>query len=290
MKNKQSIWVKIFVTTLILQGTSFVQAQNKSFTRTLKSQTYFYSMHVGSTGLLGDLGGGYENGKSGPWDLNLESTRYMIGGAIHLNPNNKHSAAFHLNHLLLYANDRYSKNESRRFRNLNVATRVFEANTIVYKRLYHETNRDYQSLIKIGTGCGLFWFNPTANYDGKRYSLAQLNTEGQNFRPELKDYAQFSVSVPIYLTFNKSYYNGYSFGVELGVRKLFTDYIDDVSTTYAGFNELQENNGTLSANIADANLSNTPYTTGTKRGNENNNDSYFHLAFTVSKRLDKKTK
>jgi len=38
--------------------------------------------------------------------------------------------------------------------------------------------------------------------------------------------------------------------LEVGLRKLFTDYLDDVSTTYADEDELRANNGQLAVDYA----------------------------------------
>ena len=70
-----------------------------------------------------------------------------------------------------------------------------------------------------------------------------------------------------------------SLTAEYGFRKTWTDYLDDVSTTYVGAdllrNEVEE--GTLAAMLADR--SETPNAIGIKRGDDSLDDwySYFNL-------------
>ncbi len=78
-------------------------------------------------------------------------------------------------------------------------------------------------------GVGVFFFNPTA--DG--VNLRDLGTEGQNVGFDgRKKYNLFNYCIPFGLGVKYSLSSRFGLAVEWGLRKTFTDYIDDVSTTY----------------------------------------------------------
>jgi hypothetical protein len=81
----------------------------------------------------------------------------------------------------------------------------------------------------IFAGFGVFFFKPTA--DG--VNLRDMGTEGQNVGFEgRKKYNLFSFSIPFGFGVKYSLSNRFGLAFEWGLRKTFTDYIDDVSTTY----------------------------------------------------------
>ena len=74
--------------------------------------------------------------------------------------------------------------------------------------------------------------------------------------------------------------DAWNIGVEFGVRMTFTDYLDDISTTYVGDAELLEARGELVAALA--NRSGEIRNAGDPRGNPDNKDWYFIGGLTVS--------
>jgi hypothetical protein len=83
-------------------------------------------------------------------------------------------------------------------------------------------------------------------------------------------------------------------GLELLYRKTFTDYIDDVSTTYIDGNDFYANlpaaDAAIAYRISDKTIGLvTPgvgrYSPGTQRGNPNNNDAYFSFLFKLGIRF-----
>lgn len=85
-------------------------------------------------------------------------------------------------------------------------------------------------------GLSLFYFNPRAKYNGQWYSLQPLGTEGQ-FLPERygsypKPYERIQFALP--LGGGLSYYlnEKWSINAEVIGYKTFTDYMDDVSSSY----------------------------------------------------------
>jgi hypothetical protein len=76
-------------------------------------------------------------------------------------------------------------------------------------------------------------------------------------------------------------------GVEFGIRKTFTDYIDDVSKTYYDKQAISQANGTIAGFLSDPSLnSSTPQTNlGSQRGDAVDNDSYMFLMFSFHYKL-----
>jgi len=83
-------------------------------------------------------------------------------------------------------------------------------------------------------GLGFFHFNPKTDYMGKEYELQPLGTEGQGLTayPDKEPYALTSFAIPFGIGIKWSVSRRVSIGLEWGLRKTFTDYIDDVSTRY----------------------------------------------------------
>ncbi|HEX6428293.1 MAG TPA: hypothetical protein VF008_11425, partial [Niastella sp.] len=83
-------------------------------------------------------------------------------------------------------------------------------------------------------------------------------------------------------------------GLEILHRTTFTDYIDDVSTTYiensafyANLSLAQAQLAQRMANKSGNNGATTPYAAGAKRGTATNNDAYFSVNAKLGIRLGK---
>ncbi|MEK7253597.1 MAG: DUF6089 family protein, partial [Bacteroidota bacterium] len=126
----------------------------------------------------------------------------------------------------LSGNDEFAKLEANRMRNLSFRTDVLElsftgeANLLPYNIRDRKTGVPY-----VFAGIAATYFNPQAQMRGAWYNLQPLQTEG-------KKYSRCTVALPFGLgmKFNLTY--KLNVGVEVGARKTFTDYLDDVSTKY----------------------------------------------------------
>ena len=83
------------------------------------------------------------------------------------------------------------------------------------------------------------------------------------------------------------------FGIDLGYRITFTDYLDDVSTLYQDPAELIQN-GILAVALSNRTEEFTGQSAnnliGTRRGDSNNNDAYLYWNIRLSFVLNKKIK
>lgn len=148
-------------------------------------------------------------------------------------------------------------------------------------------------------GIGLLGFNPQAQYFDELgalvwYDLQPLGTEGQgsNAYPDRQRYSLIEICMPFGVGMRWRLAPGLHFAAEYGWRKTWTDYLDDVSTTYVGSQVLLDEYGenTISHRLADrssevvAGYVNAP---GIKRGDTSLDDwyAYFNISLSVSMEL-----
>lgn len=145
-------------------------------------------------------------------------------------------------------------------------------------------------------GLGLFHFNPEASYietDGSEVwvALQPLCTEGQGTPDHLdrKQYALLQLCMPFGVGFKWRVSKSVTLTAEYSFRKTWTDYLDDVSTTYVGGDCLIANvdDGELSASMADRSgevVEGYVNAVGIKRGDDSLDDWYtcFRLSVGVS--------
>lgn len=137
-------------------------------------------------------------------------------------------------------------------------------------------------------GLSYMSFNPQGEWDGVWYELNPLHTEGQGSVLMDEPYKLNQLIFPFGMGIKANIGGRMAINLEYGVRKTFTDYLDDVSTVYTNEDLLREDNGLLSVSLADQSL--VPIlpdgtNEGTARGNPNNNDWYFVTQFSLVLRL-----
>ena len=142
-------------------------------------------------------------------------------------------------------------------------------------------------------GISLFHFNPyTSDSTGKKIYLQPLGTEGQGFFPGREKYDLTGFALPFGAGVKLSLSENIKVRFEVGLRKTFTDYLDDLSTTYADQNDLLLNNGQLAVDYAfrgDENKSGLSYPpVNTLRGNPDSRDWYYFTGLGLSFRLSPK--
>jgi hypothetical protein len=137
-------------------------------------------------------------------------------------------------------------------------------------------------------GFGLFHFNPYANdKNGSKVLLKPLSTEGEGFPeyPDKKNYTLWQPCLPFGGGVKKSLNDKYEIAFEFGFRKLFTDYLDDVSTTYVDQETLFFHKGEKAVEMASRNNSFTPHLAGEIRGNPNKKDWYYFAGLKLLMKL-----
>lgn len=274
---------------------------------------YEIGLNIGPMNFLGDLGGTRGRGQTFLKDNNYEMFRMMKGITFNLIPNEVITFRVAVNVGRLEGADSIIQGkggleEARRARNQHFKSPLFEAfaATEIYPTaLLEEDPSDVvHKLRPYGLiGVGVFKFNPQAQYtapDGstKWVDLQPLRTEGQGMSkyPQRKEYDLTQINIPYGIGVKYFISDRVNLSFEIVNRKTFTDYIDDVSTTYIADQDFYDHFGAgETADIARqvANMStiltgglNRPgYSAGDKRGTATNNDAYYATTFKLGMRL-----
>jgi len=138
-------------------------------------------------------------------------------------------------------------------------------------------------------GVTYFKMNPTGNYDGQSIELQPLATEGQETSQNSSGrYKLNQISIPLGIGYKFNVSKRIGISLEYGIRKTFTDYLDDVSGQYPDLQLLAEEAGQLSADLSDQTINEEGYTElnyGMSRGNSKNKDWYSFFGAILSFRI-----
>ncbi len=187
----------------------------------------------------------------------------------------------------LGASDQNSNEKNQQLRNLSFNSDLWEftlqGQFNFFKFQPYDPNHRWTPYLT--GGLGVFFFNPFAFLQGKKYFLQPLGTEGQNradLFPDRKPYTLSALCFPIGAGVKFNVSNNVNIGFEAVYRFTNTDYIDDVSTTYAGAAAFTPN--TPAAALQDRSTEFSPPigTAGFQRGNSTKKDGYFFLQGIVS--------
>lgn len=142
-------------------------------------------------------------------------------------------------------------------------------------------------------GVAGFYFNPQAQFNGEWYDLQPLGTEGQgsSFQPDTKRYSRVQASIPFGGGIKLNVTDRFNLGVEVIMRRTFTDYLDDVSGLYPDVDALYAENplaATLSFRSPQYTQRDMENPVGTARGNSRIKDYYMFAQFTMSFNLTHK--
>lgn len=184
------------------------------------------------------------------------------------------------------ANDKYNEDAALKNRNLNFRTDILEANLCIEVNLLEPDL--FIAYPYLFGGVGVFHFNPyTYDKHGVKTYLQPLGTEGQGMTefPGRKPYSLTQLCLPfgggIKIYVNKQCDLIY----ELAGRYLFTDYFDDVSTTYVSSQKFLDCNKLKTAELA-FRQTDVPYPSeGDIRGNPDLKDWYFFSGLKLLIRL-----
>jgi Domain of unknown function (DUF6089) len=96
---------------------------------------------------------------------------------------------------------------------------------------------EHRSTPYLTFGIGMFSFDPYAYLDGQKYYLRELGTEGENVGFDgRKPYNNIALYIPLGLGYKYNLNPRMNIGFEIVYNFSSTDYLDDVSKTYAGIN------------------------------------------------------
>ncbi len=145
--------------------------------------------------------------------------------------------------------DKYNA-ESVRRRNLNFESKITEFSLLGEFHVFNLDNIRWTPYAF--AGLALYHFNPyTFDSGSAKTFLKPLSTEGQGIAGyNTKEYSLTQLALPFGGGIKYSITNNVRIGLEIGMRKLFTDYLDDVSTNYADPADLFAERGPKSVELS----------------------------------------
>lgn len=187
----------------------------------------------------------------------------------------------------LKGDDAKSKVQSQLDRNLNFDSWLYEFAITGEFNFFKYAPGDMQHFITpfLFGGIAVFKFNPTTKAsDDHRYELQPLGTEGQGttFYPDRKKYSLTTASIPFGLGVKCNISKTFSVGLEWGMRYTFTDYLDDVSGTYADPDVIRSERGNIAHELANRSNLADDQLNGRQRGNSKTNDWYSFALISLS--------
>lgn len=309
MKNQSRFFATKGVAIILFLCLSY----NHSFSQHLIFGDTKQSLEVGVTFgpsfFLGDLGGNKGIGTRFIKDLNLELTKLMKGGFVTYNPTEWLGIRFAAGYTYLEGKDNIIQNNGgqelwRKQRNLDFKSDVWEANVAVEfcptAYLYRNSDNETRLRPYFFAGIGVFHFNPKGSLTDDEgvtrwYALQPLRTEGQGMAeyPNKKEYKLTQINTPVGAGLKYFLSPKLSVGLELSYRKTYTDYIDDVSTTYIDpnyfFKYLSREDAYIAkqiyAKVGDTYFRGTVDNPGDKRGTAKNMDTYFSVGLKIGVRI-----
>lgn len=242
----------------------------------LQAQTTKRNFRQRELGIL--LGASYYLGELNPY-THFASSKPAGGLFFRYTTNYRYAFRFGFNYGSIEGFDNKSNNPDQLLRNANFRSKLYDLHALaefnfVEYRIGH--SKHYFTMF-IFAGLGGFHFKPEGDVGNGWTSLQPLRTEGQS-----KPYRLFQVNVPFGLGFKYNLGDYIGIGVEWSPRKIFTDYLDDISGLYPDPKvNPPSGNGMLYAY-----RSKEPYDlTGTMRGNPRTKDWYFFYGLTINIKL-----
>jgi hypothetical protein len=257
------------------------------------------SFGAGASNFLGELGGANQIGTNYFRDLEWSQTRFGTALGLRYRLSEFFALNSHITYGSVSGDDKLTQEFYRHYRNLNFRSNIFEWNLNFEAAFQQEQvghryrlrrvkgQKGYEIYAYGFVGFGVFHFNPKTDYKGVTYDLRPLGTEGEGLIPSRKKYSLWQVCIPIGFGFKYTIDAKWGVGIEYGMRKTFTDYIDDVSTSYFDKDAIRAAYGNVAAALADRSLGFRPEITApeAQRGDPRDLDAYMFAIFSINYKL-----
>jgi hypothetical protein len=147
--------------------------------------------------------------------------------------------------------DSLSSSEELRLRNLSFQSAITEFSIVGE---FNTLDMDVKSWSPyVFAGLAVYHYNPyTFDQSGNKVFLQPLSTEGQGLPgyPDTKPYALTQLAIPFGGGLKYNITDNIRIALEVGMRKLFTDHLDDLSGNYADAGELLAARGPLAVDLS----------------------------------------
>lgn len=257
------------------------------------------SAGAGASNFLGELGGANQIGTNYFKDFEWSQTRFGAALGLRYRLSEFFSLNTHITYGSVSGDDKLTEEFYRNYRNLNFRSHILEWNLNFEAAFQQEQvghryrlrrvkgQKGYEIYAYGFVGIGVFNFDPKTDYKGVAYRLQPLGTEGQGLVPSRKKYSLWQLCIPIGFGFKYTIDSKWGVGIEYGMRKTFTDYIDDVSTSYFDNTALQNAYGSVAAALADRSPKTNPGITAAEaqRGDPRDLDAYMFAIFSINYKM-----
>lgn len=247
---------------------------------------YTQNVHIGIAGGLSN----YQGDLIDKYYV-LKQTNGFIGITVHYELNDQLWLRGTYNFARVNGNDRYISKDDLKLRNLRFESIISEFSIAGEVYLFNMYEKRYSPYFF--AGLAIFKFNPyTYDTADTKVYLKPLSTEGQGLSqyPNRKPYSLVQAAIPFGGGLKFAINDDLRVGFEIGIRKLFTDYLDDVSTSYVDENDLLAAKGPLAVELSyrsdELTGGNPTYPAkGTQRGGEKYKDMYYFTGLNISYRI-----
>lgn len=250
-------------------------------------------MSLGVSHLLGQVselgltaGAMYYIGDINPRKHYPETTSLAYGALFRYNFDERYAFRLQLLTGRLEAYDSHSDDSLQLYRNLSFRSKLIEASGLVeinffsYRAGKKDEKKNWTPFIFFGLA--YFHANPQAEVNGTWFDLQPLGTEGQNSSLGGDPYKVDQVAIPFGAGLKLNLHR-FDIQAEWGLRRTYTDYIDDVSGDYVNNNVLAFENGDLAATLADRSpAAGTDANAGRARGDSSTRDWYQYTGLSVT--------
>lgn len=205
---------------------------------------------------LGITGGvTYYIGDLNPYRHYPKDTKLAFGILYRYNFSDRYAFRLQALNGTLQAYDNRSSDSLQLMRDLHFRARLLEFSGLLEVNFlkYRSKDKDSKKWTPfVFAGLAYYRASPQAEYRGEWYDLQPLGTEGQGTtaQPGSDVYRVDNICIPFGAGF-KWNVGRLDFQVEWGLRRTYTDYLDDVSGTYVDRDQLAFENGPLAAALAD---------------------------------------
>ena len=133
--------------------------------------------------------------------------------------------------------------------------------------------------------------NPTTHFNNEEINLQPLGTEGQGTSlSNKKNYSLIQLCIPIGAGIKMTLGKRSSLSLEFGLRKTFTDYLDDIhADNYVNPDKLADESGGITSNTVGLSNRSLDNNSHGKRGTSATKDWYVFSGFMLTFKLGKKS-
>lgn len=240
------------------------------------------------------LGGSYYTGDLNPMGHFHNLTQPAGGGVFRYNFNPRFALRVNGFYGTIKGDDASTTSFAQQQRNLHFKSTVMEFSVQGEFNFldYRMGNDNHPFTPYLFLGAGVFRHSPRAQLIGSWVDLQPLSTEGQGtVLNNRKPYKLTQISIPFGIGVKTNLAKRVGLSIEWGLRKTFTDYLDDVSGRYVDPLALAAIKGTSAAVLSDRSLVRDLHSNvGRQRGNSATKDWYYFTGLILSFKLKEKLK